>query len=81
MSISEQLGAVLPIAMSVASGGAVFGSLTQGTFSPNAPSISAGTIIFVSILFHGCEGLRAVNCISSNDNYGKNIPYISTLCY
>jgi len=59
----------------------VFASLTPGAFTPNAPSISSGTIIFVSVLFHGCEGIRAVNCITPNDNYGQNIPYVSTLYY
>ncbi len=59
----------------------VFASLGPSAFSPNAPAISAGTIIFVSILFHGCEGIRSVNCVSSNDNYGQNIPYVSTLYY
>ena len=59
----------------------VFASQTPGAFTPYAPGISAGTIIFVSLLFHGCEGIRAVNCISANDNYGQNIPYVSTLYY
>jgi hypothetical protein len=59
----------------------VFASQTPSAFTPYAPGISAGTIIFVSVLFHGCEGLRALSCVSSNDNYGQNIPYVSTLYY
>lgn len=68
----------LPFAVPVT---VVFGSQTPGAFSPYAPGLSAATIILVSLLFHGCEGIRALNCVSANDNYGQNIPYVSTLYY
>ncbi len=59
----------------------VFGSQSPGAFAPLSTTINAGVIILVSVVFHGCEGLRAVNCIPANDNYGQNIPYVSTLYY
>ncbi len=56
----------------------VFASSAAGTFTGYAPGISANSVVLVSILTNGCEGIKASNCITSTYNYGQNMPFVST---